>query len=230
MKKALVLFLIIFGCCKGQAQCTLPIYPIGFTQITSNTTINGIGTNYWICSGLTVTIASSQGDNYVCESNVTVNIINSAGDNVYAKPGCIINNASSQDISVICNPATVTLNNTGSGTITITQSCSPVVYDYSLVSNSGACGLIGLSEIESNEIGISPNPFSSQTVLKPEKVFNNATITFMNCYGQMVKQLENINGESFVLKRDSFANGLYFIQIWENNNLIAQQKLIITDS
>ena len=230
MKKTLLLLTATFIFTFAQSQCTITIAPQpGHVQVTTNSTINASGTNYWICSGLNVTIASSQGDNYICENNVTLNIINSAGDNVYAKPGCIINNSSTQAISVICDPSTVTLNNTGSGAIIVTQ-CLPVIYDYSLIGGSGACAFSGVEENKLNAMRIYPNPFSSQTVLQTEKSFHNATLTVDNCFGQTVAQIKNINGQTVTLSRNNLPSGLYFVRLTEENTTITVDKLVITDN
>ena len=229
MKKITILLTAILAYACGQAQCTFTFFPSGYTQITSSTTLNATGTNYWICGGLTVTIASSQGDNYICENNVTLNIINSAGDNIYAKPGCIINNSSTQNISVICDSSSVTLNNTGSGSITVAQNCFPVIYDYTLIGGSGACALTGVEENELNAMRLYPNPFSTQTTLQTGKIFKDATLTVYNSYGQTVAQIKNISGQTITLSRDNLASGLYFVRLTEENKTIAVDKLLITD-
>ena len=139
MKKSLLVFIAAFSFAFAQAQCTMNIFPQpGHIPVTTNSSINAVGSVYWICSGLTVTILSSQGDIYLCESNVTLNIVGSAGDQVYAKAGCIINNSSSADIGVSCDPSNVTLNNTGSGTLTVDMICTPVIYDYSMIGGPGS--------------------------------------------------------------------------------------------
>ncbi len=74
-----------------------------------------------------------------------------------------------------------------------------------------------------------PNPFNNQTTLSSDKFFHNATLTMTNTFGLTVKQMENINGKTIILKRDNLSRGLYFIQLFENNEIIASKKIIITD-
>ncbi len=229
MKKYLLLPICVFILNLSWSQCTFNIVPFSYVQVSTNSTVNGTGTNYWICSGLTVTIASSQGDNYVCENNVTLNINNSAGDNVYAKPGCIINNNSSQDITVVCDPTTVTLNNNGSGSITIAQVCTPVIYDYSLVGGAGSCGATNIGENEISKMEIYPNPFSSETILQLDNQVHNATLFIYDMQGQMVQQINNIMGQQIILSRNNLENGIYFIQLTEENTTIATDKLVIVE-
>jgi hypothetical protein len=51
----------------------------------------------------------------------------------------------------------------------------------------------------------------------------------VNCFGQTVKQIKNIRGQTVVLSRDNLASGLYFVQLTEDNKLISADKLLITD-
>jgi len=87
---------------------------------------------------------------------------------------------------------------------------------------------------------ISPNPFSTHTTLQTNNLLKNATLTVHNCFGQQVKQLKNINGQTVVLSRDNLPSGLYFLRITPSPsgsppNLggdkegVATEKLVITD-
>ncbi len=75
----------------------------------------------------------------------------------------------------------------------------------------------------------SPNPFSTQTVLQSDKTLINATLTVNNIFGQMVTQIENIDGPSVVFPRGTLASGLYVARLTQENKTIATQKLIITE-
>lgn len=232
MKKITIFTLAILAYAFSHAQCTIQLGPMAYIKITTNTTINGIGTNYWICSGLTVTIASSVGDNFICESNVTLNVISpdADGDNVYAKPGCIINNSSNQPLSVICDISTVTFNNSGSSSI-IPHQCSPVIYDYSLIGGPQGCDVAG--SVDENQwnfnMKINPNPFAQQTTFETDKVLKNATLIIYNSFGQRVKQIDNLCGQTIVFHRDNLPDGLYFVYVTEDNKTITADKLIISD-
>lgn len=76
---------------------------------------------------------------------------------------------------------------------------------------------------------LSPNPFSAETVLQTDNPFHNVTLTVYNCFGQTVKQLKNISGQTVTFSRDNLASGLYFVRLAEENKIIAVDKLIITD-
>jgi len=81
---------------------------------------------------------------------------------------------------------------------------------------------------------ISPNPFSSQTVLRAENSFHSATLTVDNCFGQTVAQIKNISGQTVTFSRDNLASGLYFYKVTGDkgqgtSEVIATGKLVITD-
>jgi hypothetical protein len=97
--------------------------------------------------------------------------------------------------------------------------------------NYSACLTTSISELTFSErrINVVPNPFSTQTVLQTDNPFNNATLTIFNCYVQVVKQIKNISGQAFSLYRDNLTNGMYFIQLTQDNSQIITRKLIITD-
>lgn len=105
---------------------------------------------------------------------------------------------------------------------------------------TSTCNLIttSVNSIEKNStaIKISPNPFSTQTTLsvgipseQTEELFKDATLTVYNSFGQQVKQLTNISGQTIVLPREHLASGLYFIRLTQNNKIFSADKLVITD-
>ncbi|MDF3027204.1 MAG: hypothetical protein K0S23_1511 [Fluviicola sp.] len=84
-------------------------------------------------------------------------------------------------------------------------------------------------EIANNKISIFPNPFSSETTLHTDKPLKNATLTIENSFGQTVKRLKHISGESVTLSRVNLPNGMYVIRLREGNEVYTG-KLIITDN
>ncbi len=77
-------------------------------------------------------------------------------------------------------------------------------------------------------IKIFPNPFSSQTTLSTETPFKYATLSVDNCFGQTVKRITNITGNTISISRDNLPTGLYFISLTDSNKTYAT-KIIITD-
>ncbi len=90
---------------------------------------------------------------------------------------------------------------------------------------------IGVSKLkEKNTFSVSPNPFSTETVLKANSVLTNASLVFYNRLGEEVRQIKNISGTSISITRDDLPRGFYFIRIRENNKTIGVEKIIISDN
>ena len=78
-------------------------------------------------------------------------------------------------------------------------------------------------------INISPNPFSMQTTLQTSNLLKNATLTVYNSFGQQVKEIKNISGQTVILSRENLASGLYFVMLTEESKTITIDKLVIID-
>lgn len=91
--------------------------------------------------------------------------------------------------------------------------------------------ITGVNTISNRAAGIRiyPNPFSKQTTLQSDRIFNNASLTVFNFLGQPVNEVTNIHGEMFTLYRNNLPAGVYFIRIMEDNEVVAIDKLVITD-
>ena len=68
---------------------------------------------------------------------------------------------------------------------------------------------------------------STQTI-QFERKLNNASLSLYNCYGQKVKEINNINDQTIILTRDKLKNGLYYAQLTQENYAVTIQ-LIFTD-
>jgi hypothetical protein len=80
-----------------------------------------------------------------------------------------------------------------------------------------------------DQMSIFPNPFVSETTVQTGKPVKNATLTIGNCFGQTVKQLTGISGQTITLSRDQLPSGMYVIRLTEDNKTCTH-KLIITDN
>ena len=78
-------------------------------------------------------------------------------------------------------------------------------------------------------LDIYPNPFSVETSLHTNENLKDASLIFYNSNGQIVKQIENISGQTFTVNRDNLSRGLYFVNLLQNSEVLATSKLIITD-
>ena len=118
------------------------------------------------------------------------------------------------------------ISNGGNLYINCTLSVGPW-FDCHLPEYAYAMGVSAISSLV--EFSFLPNPFSTQTTLQTDIPLKNATLTIYNCFGQAVKEIKNISGQTAILSRDDLASGLYFVRLTEGNKIIAADKLVITD-
>jgi hypothetical protein len=78
-------------------------------------------------------------------------------------------------------------------------------------------------------VSVLPNPFSSYTILRTDKILNDANLIIYNSFGQTVKQIKNISGQTFTLQRDNLSSGLYFLQLTQDNKILTTDKIVIID-
>lgn len=79
-----------------------------------------------------------------------------------------------------------------------------------------------------SEITIFPNPFSAETNITTDKMFNNAHLSMYDVYGHIVKDIKNIYGQKISLHCEDIHSGLYFIRL-EQDNHIFTKNIVITD-
>ena len=94
--------------------------------------------------------------------------------------------------------------------------------------NSLAADISDYSNLTS-QISICPNPFTIATTLNTNKIFENATFLVYNTLGEQVRKIDNISGQTFTFYRENLDEGIYFYQLNENNKILSEDKLIITD-
>jgi uncharacterized delta-60 repeat protein len=74
-----------------------------------------------------------------------------------------------------------------------------------------------------------PNPFSQQTTLKAFNLLKSASLTICNSQGQLVKEINNITGQTITIMRDNLPSGLYFIKLTEDDKVIIAERLVICE-
>ena len=93
--------------------------------------------------------------------------------------------------------------------------------------NGGSLGIL-----EENIIGnatIYPNPFSTLATMKLDQNLKNAALKIYNLIGQQVVELNGLNGQTITLHRDNLQNGMYLVNIIQDNQVIKTSKIIIND-
>lgn len=111
----------------------------------------------------------------------------------------------------------------GTYTVTVTDLyCGVATYSWVVDSISH----IGITEITgSNSIFAYPNPGNSQITVTAPLAFKNASFNLRNVAGQTVLTQQNINGSSFVFDINSMVNGVYFIEML-NEDKYARIKFV----
>jgi hypothetical protein len=140
--------------------------------------------------------------------------------------GCNENSTPTIVTSPVLQLANLQINHFRGITISI-----PPTFSTSAGSDSTICSTVGIPEYNNFDyaVNIYPNPFSQQTTLIFENSLQNATLSIMNCFGQLVKELVNISGHSFCIQRDNLPSGIYFVRLTINNEIISTNKLIIVN-
>ena len=88
---------------------------------------------------------------------------------------------------------------------------------------------VGINSInDKKEFLLYPNPFSSATTLHIDHLLHNAALTVYNSFGQIVKQIKNISGQTVAFSRDNLPSGMYILRLTEENKIYTD-KLVITD-
>jgi hypothetical protein len=117
----------------------------------------------------------------------------------------------------------------------LANSASFTIKDYAYESTPNACIQSGQNNLDITEytdknlISIFPNPFVASTTIQTNRNLKNANLNIYNSYGQIVKQVNNLSGHTISLSRDALLSGLYFVKLTEENNVIADEKILITD-
>jgi len=90
--------------------------------------------------------------------------------------------------------------------------------------------LLGVNtNFESRKIEFFPNPFSSQLNITTSTDFENASLKLFNSVGQLVMEKNNLNGKSISIERENLSNGIYFVELLQEGNVLTKSKLIVTN-
>ncbi len=76
-----------------------------------------------------------------------------------------------------------------------------------------------------NAVKVYPNPANGKFYLQIENLIENPEMRITNIFGQEMKS-EKINSKKTEIDLSEFSNGIYFIHLYQNKNLISTQKLI----
>lgn len=117
---------------------------------------------------------------------------------------------------------------------------SPVLVDTaSTLNDTPADGTIyrfqkGTSNVEPVELNkqlvkVYPNPMKTSTTFQLERSLTNANLTVFNSFGQQVFEQSNINGKTFDMNRNNLSAGIYYYELVEQNVVLSNAKLVVSD-
>ncbi len=91
------------------------------------------------------------------------------------------------------------------------------------------CPTLSVKDFNSitQNINVSPNPFSTEATIRFENSLENITIELYNSIGQIVRKTQSANSKEIIINRENLVNGLYFLKLIQNNNLLETKKIII---
>ena len=114
-------------------------------------------------------------------------------------------------------------------------STSFTIKDYAYQSTPNTCiesGQIFLGIDENatqNVFSVFPNPFISSTTIETMDNLKSATLTIYDSFGQAVKQINNLSGQTVTFSRENLPSGLYFLGLREENKIYPVEKLMIVE-
>ena len=74
-----------------------------------------------------------------------------------------------------------------------------------------------------------PQPLLSEATLQLNREMKDATLIIYNLYGQPVKELHRLSGQSIPLQREQLPAGIYSLRLIEDRKIITTQRLVIAD-
>jgi hypothetical protein len=77
-----------------------------------------------------------------------------------------------------------------------------------------------------NKVSVYPNPFNSYTTISFATEINNATVKIVDVLGKEVRTV-NFSGKQLMVEKGELNAGFYFIKVISEQNVIAQEKIII---
>ena len=100
--------------------------------------------------------------------------------------------------------------------------------DFALARYNNNIG-VAITDYLKIEMKVYPNPFSSSAILKTNEILKNATLKVYSIFGEPVKEICNLMGNTIDIYRGNLPSGFYFIQLIQDNKTISSNKFLIKD-
>jgi hypothetical protein len=99
---------------------------------------------------------------------------------------------------------------------------SPVTAGTATLMATGAS--VGLPELNGNIVSISPNPTSGSLTINSKKELQK--IEVVSITGQLLLS-EIPSNVSYTLHLDNFSNGIYFVNVYQNDRVVKREKIVL---
>jgi hypothetical protein len=86
-----------------------------------------------------------------------------------------------------------------------------------------------IEKTEHTRAVLKPHPFSTQTILQTSENLKNAVLFLYNSNGQLQREHLQISGNNIMIDRENLTAGLYFYNIIQDNAMVLNGKMLITD-
>lgn len=108
-------------------------------------------------------------------------------------------------------------------TMTLVLDAAPV-----LVTVGNTTGMT-YTECGMRNISLFPNPFSGKLTLTADEPLDGVTVVMENSYGERVREMKNLTGQSVSICRGKLSSGLYLIRLIRNDQTIGSRKVLVVD-
>ena len=88
----------------------------------------------------------------------------------------------------------------------------------------------GMQAHSDPQLNVFPNPFASTLEIRLEQSLQNGSATFYNAVGAQVKFIGNLQGRTLSLQHINLAAGVYFLELKDNNQIIATKKIVLSQN
>ncbi len=155
----------------------------------------------FIIAGFNSTFGAGARDFYIIktDANGKSGCFQDTAVTVFANTGTsIFHNTTVVDSGLVSSPAPVTISSAGIAT--------------------DLCNNVGIKELlEGTSISVSPNPFSTQTILTFQGSVHNPSLFIYNLLGQEVKSIPVGTNTQVTIQRNQLPAGMYFYKLIEEN-------------
>lgn len=101
-------------------------------------------------------------------------------------------------------------------------------YDFAVARYSNDISLgLDHDNYETSELEIFPNPFSNTTTIRSAVLLDNSSLSVFNLFGQLIRRLENLSGNSISFNRDNLSPGVYLIRLTNKNKVYNTKTIIV---